>query len=679
MTFGIVGVRGWRRIAVAVMVLVTLVVNLAQTAQTAHAADTLPTDYTMSFPIPADVDRATLQGLVDDINSRPGQLSDSFHEWSNLYGVTVPDAGFSIEADFDGVVSVSGSELLLTIEPDEAHAQDLTWWQTVLVYAATVVMQIVMRAMCVGFFAAASGGTATLPAITLCAAGAAFLQQFVFQMIRILTSGQQAKLEKWGEAFGLSLVAALGAGAWEAKVSQFAKGLLPKWFGVVGTWLEKQAEVFNQWWEGVGAAFYRFSVKLKAEGGAFVDALVKAWSSAAPGAVSSLRVLPQGDSITYGVGTSDNSSYRARLSSLLLAGCVDRVDYVGSQRNGTLADKDHEGHPGWTIGQIGSIAPCTIRQYRPNVVTLHIGTNDMARNVAVDTAPDRLRSLIRRITDQAPETTVLVSTLIPSTVPTSMNRIQRYNEAIPGIVAEFQRLGRFVHLVDMSAVGTADLTDSLHPNANGFRKMGDAFHRTISTIGVFSAKNGFPDACGIGPDTGAGGGTTGGVENPTTSTMNGWRHNGQIASGVGATRDEVRFADLNGDGRDDYLVVGAQAQVTAWFNTPGGGGGVSWVSQGEIASGFGIPAALIDFADIDGDRRDDYLVVSEWGRIWAWRNNRGGGTTWISEGQIATGVGATRDRLFLADFNGDLRDDYLVSSAAGVVTAWTNNGLVRKG
>ncbi|WP_218009445.1 FG-GAP repeat domain-containing protein [Herbidospora cretacea] len=103
------------------------------------------------------------------------------------------------------------------------------------------------------------------------------------------------------------------------------------------------------------------------------------------------------------------------------------------------------------------------------------------------------------------------------------------------------------------------------------------------------------------------------------------------------------------------------------------------MSQEEVASGFGVAASLIDFADIDGDKRDDYLLVNEHGLIWAWRNNRGGGgATWITEGQIAAGVGATRDQLYLADFNGDLRDDYLVSSGSGVVTGWTNNGLIRK-
>ncbi|ABW15785.1 hypothetical protein Franean1_6448 [Parafrankia sp. EAN1pec] len=57
-----------------------------------------------------------------------------------------------------------------------------------------------------------------------------------------------------------------------------------------------------------------------------------------------LRVLPLGDSITYGVGTPDNSSYRARLWDLL-DDDADDLDFVGSQDTGTLPDTDNEGHP----------------------------------------------------------------------------------------------------------------------------------------------------------------------------------------------------------------------------------------------------------------------------------------------------------------------------------------------
>ncbi|WP_061298145.1 FG-GAP-like repeat-containing protein [Herbidospora cretacea] len=665
--------RGWRRLTIAIVALVTLVVNLAHTAQTAHAAELPPGMRTLSIPIPAEVDRHQLQGLVDDINSRPGLLTDTTHEWSNLYGMVLPGAPFSVETDFDGVFALSGSHLTLTIEAPEAQAQDLSWWADALVYGATLVLQIVIRSLCVGAFAAASAGTATLPAIVLCAGAAGFFQQLIYQAI-VISQTTEPDPGAWGNALLKALMSALQGVLWEGAISKFSKELLPVVLGKAGKWLFEQGKAFVQYWEAAGAGMQRLGSRLVSGTPAFIEGFLAAWRAVGSPSVN-LRVLPLGDSITYGVGTPDNSSYRAHLSNLLRAGDVDGLDYVGAQRNGTLADRDHEGHPGWTISQINAIAPCAIREHRPNVVTLHIGTNDMARNVAVDTAPDRLRSLIRRITDQAPETSVVVATLIPSTVPTTMNRIQRYNEAIPGIVAEFQRRGRPVFLADMGAVTPGDLTDSLHPNANGYRKMAEAFARTIDGVqrtgGFFTARNGFPGACGTGPDSGAGGGTTEGAENPTTSSMNGWRYDGQVASGVGATREEVRFADLNGDGRDDYLVVGAQGQVRAWINNRAGGS-TSWSSLGQVASGAGAREA-VRFADLDGDGRDDYLVVDAQGVTQGWLNaGTGDGVSWASQGVVASGVGASRDAVRFADVNGDGRDDYVVLDADGVAKGWLN-------
>ncbi|WP_344744998.1 hypothetical protein [Streptosporangium vulgare] len=45
---------------------------------------------------------------------------------------------------------------------------------------------------------------------------------------------------------------------------------------------------------------------------------------------------------------------------------------------------------------------------------------------------------------------------------------------------------------------------------------------------------------------------------------------GPDLAGVGATRDQVRFADIDVDGRDDYLVVGDPGQVKAWLNNVSG-------------------------------------------------------------------------------------------------------------
>ncbi|MFG1811587.1 ricin-type beta-trefoil lectin domain protein [Streptomyces sp. NPDC049040] len=203
-------------------------------------------------------------------------------------------------------------------------------------------------------------------------------------------------------------------------------------------------------------------------------------SAPAPAAAApaSLRLMPLGDSITWGVGSPSGNSYRGFLWNELAAE-GHAQDFVGSGRNGPMSDPDNEGHSGWRIDQIDSITDSVMAQYRPNVVTLEIGTNDLNGLYEVGTATDRLSALIDRITNDAPDATVLVGTLIVSNSGNEEPLRPAFNAKLPGIVQAKQAAGKHVRLVDMSALTTADLSDALHPNDNGFSKMADAFNAGV--------------------------------------------------------------------------------------------------------------------------------------------------------------------------------------------------------
>ncbi|GAA3035841.1 hypothetical protein GCM10020000_11710 [Streptomyces olivoverticillatus] len=110
------------------------------------------------------------------------------------------------------------------------------------------------------------------------------------------------------------------------------------------------------------------------------EAAVRNWK------VPRLAVMPLGDSITYGTGSSTESSYRAELWNQLTPH-TDSLHFVGSQRSGKLPDPDHEGHYGWKIGGLTGNIENWLVAAKPNVVLLHIGTNDMHDNYRVDQAP----------------------------------------------------------------------------------------------------------------------------------------------------------------------------------------------------------------------------------------------------------------------------------------------------
>ncbi|MFI0736881.1 SGNH/GDSL hydrolase family protein [Streptomyces sp. NPDC021100] len=196
--------------------------------------------------------------------------------------------------------------------------------------------------------------------------------------------------------------------------------------------------------------------------------------------VPRLAVMPLGDSITHGnVGSSTDSGYRAELWDRL-SGHAGTLHFVGSERSGRVPDPDHEGHPGWTteglLSHIGTWLPAAA----PNVVLLHIGTNDLNENRQVDAAPRRLGALIDKITTAAPGMTVLVSSLVPAADPVVRRRVEAFNAAVPDVVAERRAKGFHVGYVDMGEVTTGDLANALHPKDSGYTKMSAAFYRAIA-------------------------------------------------------------------------------------------------------------------------------------------------------------------------------------------------------
>ncbi|WP_181143771.1 FG-GAP-like repeat-containing protein [Streptomyces cinnamoneus] len=151
-----------------------------------------------------------------------------------------------------------------------------------------------------------------------------------------------------------------------------------------------------------------------------------------------------------------------------------------------------------------------------------------------------------------------------------------------------------------------------------------------------------------------------------------WISQGVIATGTGAPASKIRFADIDGDHRTDYLVVDDRGGIRAYINNSRVAKD-SWIDRGVIATGTGTVASKIRFADINADGKADYLVVEDNGSVHAYVNN-GGDTNggWINRGVIATGTGAAGHKVRFADINADGKADYLVVEDNGSVHAWIN-------
>ncbi|MFC5188099.1 GDSL-type esterase/lipase family protein [Actinomadura harenae] len=149
--------------------------------------------------------------------------------------------------------------------------------------------------------------------------------------------------------------------------------------------------------------------------------LVPAASAATAPARPPLRVMPLGDSITAGYGSSTQAGYRLPLWNLLAGKSSYTVDYVGSWQSPGVADPDNEGHGEARISDIRSSIDGWLNAANPDVVLLHIGINDLDHDRAPDKQAAATRAstaftdLAERIFSDRPGVTVLVQGLIPTT------------------------------------------------------------------------------------------------------------------------------------------------------------------------------------------------------------------------------------------------------------------------
>jgi lysophospholipase L1-like esterase len=194
-----------------------------------------------------------------------------------------------------------------------------------------------------------------------------------------------------------------------------------------------------------------------------------------------VKIMPLGDSITFGTPDRTYGGYRHLLGSLLTDdGYI--ITFVGSRRsgNGVAAGPENEGHPGWTIPQMkeGIDSNGWLEAYQPDIILLHMGTNDIRQGDAAS-APDNLSALLDDILVRLPRTHVIVAQIIPSRRGPARGH-RAYNAALPGIVAS---KGPRASLVDMQNIlSPSDYADRLHPNAGGYDKMARAWEPAIRAV-----------------------------------------------------------------------------------------------------------------------------------------------------------------------------------------------------
>ncbi|MFB6720212.1 FG-GAP-like repeat-containing protein [Kribbella sp. NPDC056345] len=148
----------------------------------------------------------------------------------------------------------------------------------------------------------------------------------------------------------------------------------------------------------------------------------------------------------------------------------------------------------------------------------------------------------------------------------------------------------------------------------------------------------------------------------------------QVAAIDGSKPERVWFADLNGDRKAEVLVLEPEGKVRAWKNC-NGFAPMPWCGDSLIVAEFGTTAAeRIHWADLDGDRKVEVMVLQSDGNVRAWHNVEGfAAPPWRGDSVIIAQLGTTPPaNVKFADLSGDGRSDIAVVQPDGHLQAWTN-------
>jgi lysophospholipase L1-like esterase len=212
-------------------------------------------------------------------------------------------------------------------------------------------------------------------------------------------------------------------------------------------------------------------------------------------------VMPLGASITAGY-PSNSGGYRVPLLSQLSAAGIN-ITYVGSQTTynpPSQPNLQHEGHPGYLIGDIDSLVQGgVITQYNPDIILLYLGTNNLLADQNAPWVKTDYGPLLDDIFAAKSSVKVIVSPLftasgvdgvalnnfdIGTRVFDAQQHVVGYNGGLAQLVTAEQQ-GHNITFVDSmrSALTAADLgSDGVHPTDSGYQKMAAQWLTAVQAI-----------------------------------------------------------------------------------------------------------------------------------------------------------------------------------------------------
>lgn len=204
---------------------------------------------------------------------------------------------------------------------------------------------------------------------------------------------------------------------------------------------------------------------------------------------ATIKIMPLGDSITwdwYYYDSRDDSErhgYRNHLWYALQDAKYD-VDFVGTQSNGSAItpsfDGNNEGYTGYTTYQIADLVYSKLQQTSPDIILLHIGTNDSMYYSPSDMSglEHILDEVDRYEKDYDTQITLILARIVD--IPKAGSWVSTFNTALDSIAASRISNGDDIIVVNMQ--GISSLIDGIHPTDSGYQNMATIWFNAIEKI-----------------------------------------------------------------------------------------------------------------------------------------------------------------------------------------------------
>lgn len=209
-----------------------------------------------------------------------------------------------------------------------------------------------------------------------------------------------------------------------------------------------------------------------------------------------VRIMPLGDSITLGTYTSttpnigESIGYRRKLYRDLadLGGTRFGINFIGSLSHGLSAnppigDPEHEGHGGASSNDIAGQISNWLANNSPDIILLHIGTNNFT------TDPSGVTAILDQISawESANYPVWVYIAKIIQTATGDLD-VTTFNNNVETAIAS-RGNSRITMVNQQTGAGLiynvgADMADNLHPNQSGYDKMADKWRTDLLAAGL---------------------------------------------------------------------------------------------------------------------------------------------------------------------------------------------------